>query len=67
MFPITLLQLLIIGILITQIGITIAAMLYLRRLKLSPNALLLWDVIVLCVPTLGPLLVLITYPPGRRR
>ena len=64
MFPFTLIQLVMIGILAAQILLVIAAMIHLRHQALSERELLLWDVIVLFIP-FGAIMALFFFPHRR--
>ena len=60
MIPVTLIQIVMIGVLAAQIVLVVAAMIHLRHQSLSERELLLWDVIVLFVP-LGAIMAFIYF------
>jgi len=49
----------------TLIGLAWIGVAFLRRRRLSPTAFLLWGLFALCLPALGPFLIL-WLRPGRR-
>lgn len=54
-------------LLLCIVGCALLAMLYLRERRLTALAYALWGLLALCLPLLGPMLVIVARPGGSRR